>query len=97
MCDPPLSLCLVFYGLVLADGFTVFHGHLGLVGTHLFALPKSVEQEATCTVRKLNYNRHVQAASDSIVIHRVAAPSGLVTYSKSLYACMWCEPLTVRG
>lgn len=40
MCHPPLSLCLVFYGLVLADGFTVFHGHLGLVGTHLFALPK---------------------------------------------------------
>ena len=38
--DPPLSLCLVFDGLVLADGFAVFHGHLGLIGTHLFALPK---------------------------------------------------------
>lgn len=39
-CDPPLSLCLVFDTFVLADCFTVFHGHLGLVGTHLFALPE---------------------------------------------------------
>lgn len=45
VCHSPLSLCLVFYGLVLADGFTVFHGHLGLVGTHLFALPKIVEKK----------------------------------------------------
>lgn len=37
--DPPLSLCLIFDSLVLADGFTVFHGHFSLVGTHLFALP----------------------------------------------------------
>lgn len=45
--DPPLSLCLVFYALVLADGFAVFHGHLGLVGAHFFALPASVEQKVT--------------------------------------------------
>lgn len=44
MCDPPLSLCLVFDGLVLADSFAVFHGHLGLVGTHLLALPKILKQ-----------------------------------------------------
>lgn len=37
--DPPLSFCLIFDSLVLADGFTVFHWHLSLVGTHLFALP----------------------------------------------------------
>ncbi len=60
MWDPPLSLCLIFYGLVLADGFTVFHGHLRLVGTHLFALPKIVEQDATCTLRKPDYNQHLQ-------------------------------------
>lgn len=34
----PLPLRLVFDALVLADGFAVLHGHLGLVGTHLFAL-----------------------------------------------------------
>lgn len=45
--DAPLSLCLVFYALVLADGFAVFHGHLGLVGTHLLALSGIVEQKAT--------------------------------------------------
>lgn len=45
--DPPLSLCLVFYALVLADGFAVFHGHLGLVGAHFFALPASEEQKVT--------------------------------------------------
>lgn len=45
--DPPLSLCLVFYALVLADGFAVFHGHLGLVGAHFFALPASVEHKVT--------------------------------------------------
>lgn len=39
MRSPPLSLGLVFDGLVLADGFAVLHGHLGLVGAHLFALP----------------------------------------------------------
>lgn len=36
---PPLPLRLVFDALVLADGFAVLHGHLGLVGAHLFALP----------------------------------------------------------
>lgn len=35
----PLPLRLVFDALVLADGFAVLHGHLGLVGSHLFALP----------------------------------------------------------
>lgn len=34
----PLPLRLVFDALVLADGFAVLHGHLGLVGAHLFAL-----------------------------------------------------------
>lgn len=42
-CDSPLSLSLVFYALVLADGFAVFHGHFGLVGTHFFAVPKIAE------------------------------------------------------
>lgn len=54
MCDPPLSLCLVFYALILADGFAVFHGHLGLVGTHLFALPKIVEEEAKVLLSTFN-------------------------------------------
>lgn len=49
--DAPLSLCLVFYALVLADGFAVFHGHLGLVGSHFFALSGRVEQEAALRFR----------------------------------------------
>lgn len=44
--NAPLSFCLVFNALVLADGFAVFHGHLGLVGSHLFALSGIVEQKA---------------------------------------------------
>ena len=40
---PPFSLGFVFDALVLADGFTVLHGHLGLVRPHLFALPVNAD------------------------------------------------------
>lgn len=65
VCDPPLSLCLVFYGLILADGFTVFHGHLGLVGPHLFALPKIVYHKKTLSQSAFTVTLTLKAASDS--------------------------------
>lgn len=74
MCDTPLSLCLVFDGLVLADSFTVFHGHLGLVGTHLFALPKILKQETTCTVMKLDCIQHLQMKGKNTPEHETAKP-----------------------
>lgn len=49
-CDPPLPLRLVFDALVLAYGFAVFHWHLGLVGTHLFALPAIARHVTRCTL-----------------------------------------------
>lgn len=51
--DAPLSLCLVFYALVLADGFAVFHGHLGLVGPHFFALSGMVKQKSNSLFQML--------------------------------------------
>lgn len=47
----PLPLRFVFDALVLADGFAVLHGHLGLVGTHLFALSGIAEQRSAVQFR----------------------------------------------
>lgn len=49
--DAPLPLGFVFDALVLADGFAVLHGHLGLVGTHLFALSGGAEQRSALRFR----------------------------------------------
>lgn len=49
--DAPLPLGFVFDALVLADGFAVLHGHLGLVGTHLFALSGGAEQRSALQFR----------------------------------------------
>lgn len=59
----PLSLCLVFYALVLTDGFAVFHGHLGLVRAHFFALSGMVKPKATlhlesCLSRPVRFEEH---------------------------------------
>lgn len=97
MCDLPLSLCLVFYTFVLADGFAVFHGHLSLVGTHFFALPKIVEQE-----EKILYCQNTQMQTGDRGFSLAICCPSRSGHNKWVYmhACVCVrerEPLTVHG